>query len=266
LVAGRQLCQQGTSAIEAGQWERAEQLLAQAVQTCPVDPDSRRHYAEALWHQGQREQAVAQLEEAARLDGDHAALRVRLAEMRLAMGQVEPARRDAQSALDLDPKLAEAWAIRGRIMRACAKPRQALADYHRALGLAPESRSVPLEIAELHRQLNEPQRALAALQSLADKYSPGEEPQRVLYLQGLAYAEMKRWEEAVESFSAALARERPTPEILFQLGRSQLLAGHPAAAAAAAQEALALDPEHQPSRHLLGQVELVLRPDRALRR
>ena len=266
LVASRQLCHQGVSAIERGQWEQAEQVLAEAVERCPVDPDARRHYAEALWHRGQREQAVWQLEEAGRLALDDATLHVLLAEKRLAMGHVELARQTAQYAIDLEPKLADAWAIRGRVSRASGQPREALADYHRALGLAPDDRTIQLEIAKLYGELNRPRRALAALHNLADTYPSGEEPQQVLYLRGLAYAALERWDDAADGFSAASVRERPTAEILFQLGRAELFAGRPAQAEAAAREALALDPRHQPSRELLGQVELVLAPRSSVRR
>ena len=43
------------------------------------------------------------------------------------------------------------------------------------------------EVAELYRQLNQPERALQTLQLLAETYSPGEEPADCLYLTGLAY-------------------------------------------------------------------------------
>lgn len=261
LVTSRQYSQQGIAAIERGQWEQAESLLAEAVETCPADTDARRHYAEALWHQGERERAVDQLEEAARLTVDDPQLHVLLADRRLVIGQVKLARQSAQHAIDLDPKLAGAWAIRGRIRRACGQPDRALSDYHRALGLAPHDRTILLETAELYRELGEPPRALAALQTLADTYSPGEEPQQVLYLEGLAYAALERWDEAAESLAAASTQEQPTTEILFQLGRAEFYAGRPARAAEAARQALALYPDHKPSRELLGQAELVLRPD-----
>lgn len=266
LVTSRQFSQQGIAAIERGQWERAEDLLAEAVETCPVDADARRHYAEALWHQGARERAVDELEEAARLTADDPQLHILLADRRLAIGHVELARQSAQHAVDLDPRLADAWAIRGRVRWACGQPDRALADYHRALGLAPHDRAILLETAELYRELGEPSRALVALQTLADTYSPGEEPQQVLYLEGLAYAALKRWDEATESLAAASTREQPTAEILFQLGRAELYAGRPARAAEAARQAIALYPDHRPSRELLGQAEVVLRPDGPLLR
>ena len=138
--------------------------------------------------------------------------------------------------------------------------RQALADFHRALGYAPDDRQVLLELAELYRELNEPQRALAILHTLAEGYSPGEEPQHVLYLTGLAYSALDRYEDAAASLSAAARRARPTPEIYYRWAEAQWLAGRPEAAATAARGALTLQPTHQPSRELLGRIELARRP------
>ncbi len=207
LATCRQLSQQGIAAAERGQQKQAESLLKQAVEVCPVDPEARRHYAEALWRRGARREAIAQLEEAGRLAGQDVTLLVRLAEMHLALGQRQLARQTAEQAIDLDPELSSAWAIRGRVTHAEGQARQALADFHRALGYAPDNRQVLLEIAELYRELNQPQRALATLHSLADTYSPGEEPQEVLHLMGLAYAALGRHEDAVATrVAAGLAR------------------------------------------------------------
>lgn len=266
LATCRQFTQQGIAAAERGQQQQAETLLAKAVEACPVDPEARRHYAETLWHRGARHEAIAQLEEASRLANQDATLRVRLAEMHLAVGQMEPARRSAEQSLDLNPKLSSAWVIRGRLMRVGGQPRQALADYHRALGYAPDDRQILLEIAELYRQLNQPQRALATLHSLADTYSPGEEPQQVLHLMGLAYVALGRYEDGVESLSAAVIGKEATPDVYYHLGEAELLAGRPAQAAAAARHALTLQPQHQPSRELLGRIELARQPQAAPRR
>ena len=192
LTDCRRLSQQGVAALDRGEQPKAEALLAQAVAACPVDAEARRHYAESLWRRGARQDAIAQLEEAGRLAGEDASLWARLAEMHLDNGQPELARQDAEQALKLDPKLPTAWAIRGGVHRAAGQPHEALADYLRALSYAPNDRAILQEIAELHRQLNQPERALQTLQTLADTYSPGEEPGQVLYLTGLAYVALGR--------------------------------------------------------------------------
>ena len=259
LAESRTLSRQGVAAMECGQQQQAESLLAKAVKVCPSDPEARRNYAETLWMHGSQNEAIAQMEEVARTGCEDAAFWTRLAEMYLAAGRADAAGQSVQQALDLDPKLASAWAVRGRVMRASGQPRQALADYLRALGYAPEDRKILMEVAELYRQLDQPDRALQTLQVLADSYAPGEEPQQVLYLAGLAYTALGRSGDAVESLSAALMRDKPTPEILCRLGEAELAAGHPDEAFAAAQQALVLDPKHQASRELVNRIELARR-------
>ncbi len=266
LANSRQLSQQGVSALDRGMQSDAERLLAKAVNACPTNPEARRDYAECLWQRGARTEAVAQLEEACRLTPGDATLWVRHAEMRLAMGQLAPARAAAETAVNLNPRSPAAWAVRGRVTRDAGDLQRALADFHRALGYAPYDRRVLLEVAELHRRMNQPQRALETLQSLADTYNtPAEEPQQVLYLTGLAYVALNRYDDGVESLAAA-ARERPTPEILYRLAEAQWLAGNPARAAITAEQALAIDPQHQPSRELLHRIELAGRSQTPLQR
>jgi len=266
LTDCRRLSQQGAVALDRGDQPKAELLLSQAVAACPVDAEARRNYAESLWRRGARQEAIAQMEEAGRLVGEDASLWARLAEMHLANNESEPARQDAERALNLDPKLASAWSIHGGVMQAGGEPREALADYLRALNYAPNERVILLQVAELHRQLNQSDRALQTLQTLADTYAAGEEPAQVLYLQGLAYVAIQRYDDGVESFAAAVSRGKPTPEMLYQLGQAELLAGHPAEALGAAQQALALQPQHQPSRDLLDRIQTAQQPQGAVLR
>ena len=260
LAESRNLSRQGVSAMERGQQQQAETLLAKAVKVCPSDPEARRNYAETLWMHGSQTEAIAQMEEVARKGCEDATFWTRLAEMYLAAGRADASELSVQQALNLDPKLASAWSVRGRAMLASSQPRQALADYLRALGYAPGDSKILMEVAELYRQLDQPERALQTLQVLTDSYAPGEEPQQVLYLTGLAYTALGRPGDAVESLSAALIRDKPTPEILYRLGEAELLAGHQDEAVNVAQQALAIDPQHQPSRELLNRIELARRP------
>ncbi len=80
LVSCRQLSQQGIAALERGQVQQAEGMLGKAVAACPIDPEARRYYAEALWRGGARQEAIAQLHEACKLASEDAPMRVRLAD------------------------------------------------------------------------------------------------------------------------------------------------------------------------------------------
>jgi tetratricopeptide (TPR) repeat protein len=259
LAECRRLSQQGVAALERGQQQEAESLLAKAVATCSVDPEARRHYAEALWSRGARTEAVGQMEQSASYCGADPAFWVRLAEMHLALGRLDEAGKCAQQALGLDPKSASAWAVHARVMRAAGYLQQALADNLRTLDYAPHDRQILLEVAEIYRELNQPERALQTLQALSDTYAPGEEPVEVAYLTGLACLALGRYDNAIESLTAAIARGPAAPEMYCKLGEAHLMAGRPGEAARAARQALAIAPQHAPSRELLGRIETASR-------
>ncbi|HUY91998.1 MAG TPA: tetratricopeptide repeat protein [Pirellulales bacterium] len=264
LVQCRQLSQQGLRALERNDVPRAEALLAQAVDACPVDAEARRHYAEALWLGKKHDEALQQLDEAVRLASDDSRLLAQAAEKRMLLGDEREARNLAERAIDLDPKNAVAWLIRGRVRRRMGMSQEALADYHRALGLEPDNRECMGEIAEVYGRLRRPQQALAMLQMLCETYPPGEEPQPVLYRLGLAYGAVERPADAVEYLRAASLAGPPSPEMLFQLADAELKAGRRDDARAAAQQALSIQPGHRASLALLQRIDLAQRTGGAM--
>ncbi|HVW36014.1 MAG TPA: tetratricopeptide repeat protein [Pirellulales bacterium] len=260
LVQCRQLSQQGLRALERNDLPRAESLLADAVAACPVDAEARRHYAEALWQRQKHDEALTQLDEAVRLSSDDSRLLAQAAEKRLHLGREREARDLAERAIDLDPKNAAAWVIRGRVRRRLGLSQEALADFHRALGLEPDHRECMSEIADVYGRLRRPQQSLAMLQMLCDTYPPGEEPQALLHRTGLAYLAVERPADAVEYLAAAKDRGPATPELLFHLADAELRAGRRDDARLAAQQALQIEPGHAASLALLQRIDLAQRP------
>ncbi len=240
--------------MERGDWRRAESLLERAVTTNGLDVDARRNYAETLWQRDAKTEALNQLEAARKHDPCNPALAVRTGEMYLELGRANTAREMVDLALQADPKFAPAWALRGRVAAAAGKPREALTDYQRALGYAPENYDFALLVAESYRELNQPQQALAALEALADRYPPGDAPQRVLHLQGLALASLARHEDAARVLVLATRRERPSVDLLYHLAQAEMASGRPRHAQSALQQALAQNPAHGPSQALSAQL------------
>lgn len=267
MATSRQLSQRGISALERGEWDKGEKLLGQAIKACPTDAEPHTHYAEALWHRGAREQALAEMREAMRFSGNNPNLVVRLGEMSLEVGQVDEASELAEEAVGLCPRLPGAWGLRGEVAQARGQLDEALADLHRGLEYQHDDKKLLLLTAELYRQQGRPDRALGVLESLRDCYAAGEEPQRLLALQGAALAALNRFDDAADAYRLALAREQPTAELCCQLAEVELRAGHNGEAGAAIQQALALDPGHRPSRALAERVgmQAAIPPD-ALRR
>ena len=245
--------------MERGDWARADDLLAQAVKVFPQDADARYHYAEVLWHRGDRAAALEQIDKALKLSPDDPKLLLHAAQLRIAMDQVGEAGALLERAIDADSKNPAVWALRGRLRRKAGELHEALADYHRALGYRPDDRETLLEVAELYRQLNQPQRALATLQTLGDTYPPGEEPPQVLYLTSLAYSALGRYVEAVDCLVLVRDRGAATSEALYRLADAQLKAGRDADARQTAAQLLALDPGNAAGVGLLERIDVAQR-------
>ena len=255
LLTSRQLTRQAMAALAQQQWDEAVDLAGQAVQTCSADVDARQVYAEALWAKGLRQEAIAQMEELVQLAPEDATVQARIAQMQLELGRVVLARQYANQAIERNPQMPEAWVVRARVARHLGDFRAALADYQRALAYAPNDREVLLEVAEIYRVAGQPDRALAALQRLADTYAPGEEPPQILYLQGLTYSELERYQEAAEQLALAIQRAGASADWLYQLAQAQAAAGQWTQAEQSLRQALELDPTHRGIWELLNRLE-----------
>ena len=255
VAACRDFHREGLAAMEQGDGYRARELLDKAVAASPTDVDAQRQLAELLWREGSHDAAIEHIEEAVKLEPQDAPTVVRAGEMYLAVGQANRALSLAERSLTLDRSLPSAWALRGRVFRQRRQYDRALADLQRALQYAPDQSSVLLEIAELHYELGRPQRTLTTLHHLLDRYPPGEQPQRALWLEGLAFSAIERPTEAAASLLAASQRGAPHPELLYRLARAEAALGRGEAASAAARQALAVDGRHEGSRQLLAELE-----------
>jgi tetratricopeptide (TPR) repeat protein len=217
LADARRLSNQGLAAADRSDLVRAEGLLEQAVKRCPEDVDARRHYAEVLWRRGLKTEAVTQLSKALAIAPNDPALNVEAGCMYLELGLLDEADRRASEAVRLAARSAAAWHLRGRVALARGQADPALADFHRALAIAPDDRGALLDTAEAYRRLNRPQRALATLAILGETYAPGEIPADVLLLEGLAQEALGRPTDAIDSYRRAVAAGDAPPEAAARL-------------------------------------------------
>lgn len=266
VTAARELSRQGVAALEAGQAQQAEELLKKSLAAAPDDASARRYMAETLWRRGAGDDAIAQIIEAVRLDPTNATLAVRAGEMYLAAGRREAAEASAERAIRLDPTLSGAWALRGRCFEKMNLPDRALSDLERAVELAPDRSDLLLEVATMYRRRGQNTRCLTATYHLLDSYPSGEEPQSVLVMQGQTLMDLERPQQATEAFLAAIPHGPPSADLYFYLAQSYSATGRVKEASAAAQQALAINGAHDPSRQLLAQLAAQPAPATPLRR
>jgi tetratricopeptide (TPR) repeat protein len=254
VATARELSRQGVASLEMGQPQQAEDLLNKALATSPNDASTRRYLAEALWRRNARPEALAQMTEAIRLESANAGLAERAGEMSLASGRYDLGLDYAERAIRLDPKLAGAWALRGRCFQQMNQPDRALADLERSLELAPNSSDVLMDVASIYHQRGQSARCLTAIYHLVDSYTPGEEPQSVLVMQGLTLLDLGRARQANDVLLAALKHGPPSADLYFYVAQSYSAAGQTTEASAAARQALAINGAHAPSQQLLAQL------------
>ena len=260
----RDLTQQGVTAMEMGQWPEAEKLLQGGVEASPVDSATRHYLAEVLWHRGATDAALVQMEAAVRLDETDPSLVVRSGEMLLGTGAVEKALARANDAIALNPKLASAWALRGRVYWRKNETDRALADLQRALQFAPDSGDVLMDVAAIYRQRGQHDRCLTTLHHLLDTYPPGQAPQLAYWMEGLTLSDLGRPRQAVESLEIANRRGPANADVWYYLAKAQVACGRPDAATTAAQQALAVNPAHAPSKQLLADLAVHTGPSEPL--
>jgi tetratricopeptide (TPR) repeat protein len=232
----RKLSQRAVGALHRGDIATAESLAQRAVQTNPHDAQAHQNYSEALWRSGQREAAIIQAQEAQKLLPDDPLVTVRLGEQYQEQGRSQEAAELASQAIDLCPNCGSGWALRARARASLGQLNDSLPDFQQALRFQPNDQKLLLELAELHRRMNRPERALATLGSLRETYPAGEEPPQLLVLEADAFAALQRWPESVR-VRTQLAQKMPTPENWQFLATVQERAGQSAAAQASLAEA-----------------------------
>ena len=219
VADARRLCNEGLSAADRKDLLRAEGLLEQAVKNCPTDVDARRHYADVLWQRGERVAAVTQIAEALRLSPGDTSLCIDGGRMYMELGLLDDADRLSREAVRVAPRSEKAWRLHGQVALARGRPEEALADYHRALAIAPDDRELILDTAEIYRRLGRPQRALATLAILGESYPPNQTPPQVLALEGMAQEALDRPTDAIESYRQAVARGLESQDVATRLAK-----------------------------------------------
>lgn len=255
VVSARQIALRGTDAMELGQLERANRLFAQAVEVCPDDERVRAHYAEGLWRQGDRQKAIENMRQALELSGGASELRIRLGRMQLAVGNLDQAASLARQTIGTGRQLAAAYRLNGDVLAARSQWRDALAQYHRALAIHEDYPEVQYAVGQLYLEQGQVQRALSTFQSMEQHYSKREEPANLLYMEGLAYKSLGRFDPALDCLVQASAKGMNTADLYYHLADAHFRAGDPTNARLAVQRALALQPNHTPALQLAQQID-----------
>jgi len=224
VLSSRQIAMRGIDATQRGRWDEAESAFRSAIEMCPDYDRAHAGYAEALWQRGAKDLAITHQQRAVQLSGDDPELITRLGRMHHERGESAAAEHRVEQALRGNKDLAAAWLLRGDVMRERGALDEAVGCYHRALVVQPFYPEVQLALADTYQLQDRPQRVLATLDVLAERYGPGKIPPEICERQGVAQKTLGRWEDAARSFLAA-GTFMNSPDIAFQLAEVQCQLG-----------------------------------------
>jgi predicted Zn-dependent protease len=193
----------GAEALQQKKYGDAETFFSEAIRQSPADERAQAGYAEVLRQKGQVQSATEHMTSAVEISGGNPDLVVRLGQMHLEQGELPLALAQADLALRNQRTHAGAWALKGDVLRQQRQLQDALDCYHRSLIYRADAPQVQIALAEIYRQLDKPQRALATLNNLADHHSPEQIPPRAWLLKGQALADLGEDAEATRCLRLA---------------------------------------------------------------
>jgi tetratricopeptide (TPR) repeat protein len=212
-------------AIQKGKLDQAKGFFSKAAQEDPKDFRVRANLARALHQAGDKQLAIREMQHAVELSRGDPRLQVQLGEMYLDAGRWLESRRLAQVAIETNHQYAPAWALRGETEKLKGNYAQALADFQKALGYAPDMTSIQLQIVDTYQMMGQPLRALSAVEQVLTKHSADEQPEEALIAKGVALMQLKHVTPAINLLAKASRREKASSEVFVRLSQAQLQAG-----------------------------------------
>jgi tetratricopeptide (TPR) repeat protein len=266
---------------------RTRELLEQAARNNPGDPSLVTRIARLDLAAGRSERALARLDSAVEAKQATPALLLERARVYASMGDVPRALQDAQRAFEAQPTLPGASALVAALYRAQGQEKEAIASFEEALAAGALPARGRYLLAQMHLLAGNTARSIELLEALVAERSDaplakndlafllakqGQDLDRALRLAeeasqamgevhqvadtlGFVYLQKSLNEPALQQFRRALdlsrARDEEQPDYHYHLGLALRALGRADEAAAAFEQALALDGGFEDARQAL---------------
>ena len=203
---------------------------------------------------------IVKLQKQLQRSADSPELNCQLGQLYFDSAQLIPAARQAEIAIELDPKFAQAWKLRGDIYFTKSRWAEALANYQHSLTLSRDNAELLHRITLCYVELDRPMRAASAVEKLMQQFATSSDlreaqvPLEVLMLYGNVMQEIGQSQQAISSFECACNDADPSSEPFVRLSHAQLLAGKTTESKATLLACLERFPEAIEARQLLDDI------------
>ena len=233
----------------------AFEVLAQVRALKPEDPAISLRLADRYAQLGQAEQSEAVLRELQERSPRNSAAVSRLAELYLRSGRIPEASRQLEALRKIDPANPVTYYFLGVVALQEKQFERARNHFERAVLLNPALEPAQTDLAVALLSLNRPEDAVAVLDRARKEVPPSF---RLEYLSGVARSQLKRFDQALEAYSAAetLGATNQPPltdhRFYFQVGALLERKGDEARCIEYLEKSLELKPDYDEALNHLG--------------
>ncbi len=234
---------------QAGRASQAEQIYRQILRTDPNQPDALQFLGLRAFENGQLDEAVDFLQQAAAAQPSNAFIRANLGTVLQQRGQSDEAIACYRRALEINPSLPHAHNNLGAALKQRGNLDEALQSYQRAVSLKPDYTEAHSNLGNVLKQLGRFEDAIAAQRrsiEINPNYSEGHNNL------GLALAAQGAFQEAIECYRLAVELKPNYAEAYDNTGSALRSLGEIDGAMRAYEQAVSLDPSLPGARNNLG--------------
>jgi len=219
MAGTAELIAQGLQRHQAGEWDAAARLYAQALDVTPRFPEAL-HLLGVLAHQrGAHHQAVTHFQQAIAANPGEAAYHSNLGSAQHALGQYDAAVDSYGAALRLDPRRPETYHNLGNTYSACLEFQAAAASFQSAIALDSQYAKAYMQLGRVLQRLGQHEEAVTALRR-AIELAPGMVVAYELLADSLCRLGQRA--EAIEAYDQYLLHDPNCAQAIYNKGVIEL--------------------------------------------
>ena len=200
----------GGSQAQRGEWDKASEAFARAVQVAEGQPMYQMWYGISLFEkakkQAREDQARKENKKPEEITPDLSAVPFDKAEDHL------------KEAVKLNADMWRAHYYLGQIYRATDKPKDAATEFSKALQADPRQQGPYVALGELYRKWDYTEEAIKVTSQGALNVPGSNEVSDIWYVLGMGYSDKSQWDKAIEAFDKAIESKRDNHKAKFQRG------------------------------------------------
>lgn len=203
IDACRTCIEKSFAAQQAGNLEEARELLNEAAKLQSDHAETWWNLAELSIQQDDYPAAVDELKRYVELQSSDPQGYLRLAQLYYLQNRYDAAEEWLDEVIRRTPNNFDAVMLSARLARKQADHQKAISEYYHALQVMPHHAEATLELSELLIARHEPYRASSLLRDLSRRALMEEDQARTHLNLGIAYGQIDRWDDAVEQLEVA---------------------------------------------------------------